>query len=100
MERPRLVPVALSARGYGKLAVNGKLFRVWLPRLTGRDTNESRPRFWRVEHCSIPKSCLRYPEPMALLHGKKLIAAALLVLMGARGMTQEHQHGNREKLGE
>jgi hypothetical protein len=34
------------------------------------------------------------------LHGKKLIAAVLLVCIAARGMTQEHQHGNGEKLGE
>jgi len=34
------------------------------------------------------------------LHGKKLIAAVLLVFIAARGMTQEHQHGNGEKLGE
>jgi hypothetical protein len=34
------------------------------------------------------------------LNGKKLIAALLLVLIAVRGMTQEHQHGNDEKLGE
>ena len=34
------------------------------------------------------------------MHGKKLIAAVLLVFTAARGMTQEHQHGNGEKLGE
>ena len=34
------------------------------------------------------------------MHGKKLIAAILLVFIAARGMTQEHQHGNDEKLGE
>ena len=34
------------------------------------------------------------------MHGKKLIAAVLLVFIAARGMTQEHQHGNGEKLGE
>jgi hypothetical protein len=34
------------------------------------------------------------------LHGKQLIAAVLLVFIAARGMTQEHQHGNGEKLGE
>jgi hypothetical protein len=33
------------------------------------------------------------------LRGKKLIAAVLLVLIAARGMTQEHQHGDDEKLG-
>lgn len=34
------------------------------------------------------------------MNGKKPIAALLLVLIAARGMTQEHQHGNDEKLGE
>ena len=34
------------------------------------------------------------------MHGKKLIAAVLLVFAAARGMTQEHQHGDGEKLGE
>ena len=34
------------------------------------------------------------------MHGKKLILAVLLVLTATRGMTQEHQHGNGEKLGE
>ncbi len=34
------------------------------------------------------------------MHGKKLIAAVLLVFVAARGMTQEHQHGVGEKLGE
>jgi hypothetical protein len=34
------------------------------------------------------------------LNGKKLIAAVLLMLIAARGMTQEHQHGNGERLGE
>jgi hypothetical protein len=34
------------------------------------------------------------------LHGIKLIAAVLLVFFAARGMTQEHQHGTDEKLGE
>jgi hypothetical protein len=34
------------------------------------------------------------------LHGKKLIAAVVLVFAAARGMTQVHQHGNRERLGE
>ncbi len=34
------------------------------------------------------------------MHGNKLIAAVLLVFTAARGMTQEHQHGNGEKLGE
>jgi len=34
------------------------------------------------------------------LHGNKLIAAVLLVFTAARGMTQEHQRGNGEKLGE
>jgi hypothetical protein len=45
---------------------------------------------------------LRHPGPEAPLpfHGKHLIAAVLLVLVAARGMTQEHQHGNKEKLGE
>ena len=34
------------------------------------------------------------------MHGNKLIAAVLLVFTAARGMTQEHQRGNGEKLGE
>jgi hypothetical protein len=34
------------------------------------------------------------------LETKKLIAAVLSVLIAARGMAQEHQHGNGEKLGE
>jgi hypothetical protein len=34
------------------------------------------------------------------LQGNKLIAAVLLVLTAAHGMTQELQHGNGEKLGE
>jgi hypothetical protein len=34
------------------------------------------------------------------LHGKKLIAAILLMFIAARGMTQEHQHGDGERLGE
>jgi hypothetical protein len=34
------------------------------------------------------------------LQGNKLIAAVLLVFTAAHGMTQEHQHGNGEKLGE
>jgi hypothetical protein len=34
------------------------------------------------------------------LKTKKLIAAVLSVLIAARGMAQEHQHGNGEKLGE
>jgi hypothetical protein len=34
------------------------------------------------------------------LKTKKLIAAVLSVLIAARGMTQEHQHGNGEQLGE
>ena len=34
------------------------------------------------------------------LHGIKLIAAILLVVIAARGMTQEYQHGTDEKLGE
>jgi len=34
------------------------------------------------------------------LETKKLIAAVLPLLIAARGMTQEHQHGNGEKLGE
>jgi hypothetical protein len=34
------------------------------------------------------------------LHGKKIIAAALLVFIATRGMTQEHQYGNGEKVGE
>ena len=34
------------------------------------------------------------------MHGQKLIAAVLLMLIAARGMAQEHQHGNGEKLGE
>jgi hypothetical protein len=36
----------------------------------------------------------------APLHATKLIAAALLLFMSARGMTQEHQHGDGEKLGQ
>ena len=34
------------------------------------------------------------------MHGNKLIAAVLLVFTATRGMTQVHQHGNSEKLGE
>ena len=38
------------------------------------------------------------------MHAKTLMAVVLLVftavLTAARGMTQEHQHGNGEKLGE
>ena len=34
------------------------------------------------------------------MHRNKLIAAVLLVFTEARGMTQEHPHGNGEKLGE
>jgi hypothetical protein len=34
------------------------------------------------------------------LHGNKLIVAVLVLFIAARGMTQEHQHGNGEKLGE
>jgi hypothetical protein len=34
------------------------------------------------------------------LHGKELIAAVLLLFIATRGMTQEHRHGNSEKLGE
>ena len=34
------------------------------------------------------------------MQGNKLIAAVLLVFTAAHGMTQEHQHGNGEKLGE
>jgi len=34
------------------------------------------------------------------LHGKQIFAAALSVFIAARGMTQEHQHGDGEKLGE
>jgi hypothetical protein len=34
------------------------------------------------------------------MHGTKIIAAVLLVVASTRGMTQEHQHGNAEKLGE
>jgi len=34
------------------------------------------------------------------LQGNKLIAAVLLMFTAAHGMTQEHQHGNGEKLGE
>ena len=34
------------------------------------------------------------------LHGIKLIAVVLLVFVAVRGMTQEHQHGTAEKLGE
>ena len=34
------------------------------------------------------------------MHRKRLIAAVLLVFIAARGMAQEHQHGNGEKLGE
>src|SRR5215469_13485315 len=34
------------------------------------------------------------------MHGTKVIAAVLLVVASTRGMTQEHQHGTAEKLGE
>jgi hypothetical protein len=34
------------------------------------------------------------------MHGTKIIAAALLAVASMRGMTQEHQHGSTEKLGE
>ena len=34
------------------------------------------------------------------MHAKTLIVVVVLVLTAARGMTQEHQHGNGEKLGE
>jgi hypothetical protein len=34
------------------------------------------------------------------LHRNKLIAAVLLVFTAARGLTQEHRHGDGEKLGE
>ena len=34
------------------------------------------------------------------MHVKELIAAVLLLFTAARGMTQQHQHGNGEKLGE
>ena len=34
------------------------------------------------------------------MHGKKAIASVLLMFIVARGMTQEHQHGDGEKLGE
>ncbi len=34
------------------------------------------------------------------MHRKQLIAAVLLVFVAARGITQEHQHGDGEKLGE
>jgi hypothetical protein len=34
------------------------------------------------------------------LHGKNLVAAVLLVFIATRGTTQEHQHGNGEKVGE
>jgi hypothetical protein len=34
------------------------------------------------------------------LHGNLKIAAVLSVLIAARGMTQEHQHGAGDKLGE
>jgi hypothetical protein len=43
---------------------------------------------------------LRYSVPEAPLETKKLIAAVLSVLIAARGMAQEHQHANGEKLGE
>ena len=33
------------------------------------------------------------------MHGQKLIAAVLLMLIAGSGMAQEHQHGNGEKLG-
>ena len=50
----------------------------------------------------IGGSCirLRYSGLEAPLHGKKLIAAVLLLFTAARGMTQERQHGTGEKLGE
>jgi len=34
------------------------------------------------------------------MHRKPLTAAVLLVFIAARGVTQEHQHGDSEKLGE
>jgi hypothetical protein len=34
------------------------------------------------------------------LRGTKIITAVLLVFIAARGMTQEHQYGNCEKLDE
>ena len=34
------------------------------------------------------------------MHGIRLIAAALLLLTAERGMTEEHRHGNGEKLGQ
>ena len=34
------------------------------------------------------------------MHGQKLIAAVLLMLIAASAMAQEHQHGNGEKLGQ
>ena len=34
------------------------------------------------------------------MHGKNLVAAVLLVFIATRGTTQEHQHGNGEKVGE
>ena len=34
------------------------------------------------------------------MHGMRIIAAAFLVVASTGGMTQEHQHGNAEKLGE
>src|SRR5476649_1311429 len=34
------------------------------------------------------------------MQGKKLFVAVLFVFAAARGMTQEHEHGNGEKLGE
>jgi hypothetical protein len=43
---------------------------------------------------------LRGSGPEAPLHGKKILAAVLLVFIAARGMTQEHQIGNGRKLGE
>ena len=33
------------------------------------------------------------------MHGKRLIAAVLLLLIAVRGLAQDHQHGNGEKLG-
>ena len=63
----------------------------------------SPPLSCRSECCRWTRYDLRLlypPEVLAPLHGKKLIAAVLLVFTSARGMSQGHQHGNGEKVGE
>jgi hypothetical protein len=52
------------------------------------------------EHLGAGRADARHFEPEVPLHAKTLVAVVLLVFTAARGMTQEHQHGNGEKLGE